>query len=79
MNILRVLTVVKQEVTFFGLVASELAHHIVTLPLTLSFVLRNQEVSSFIERSFLSKEDAYTLLCTLFQVEVELWVKHRKA
>ena len=65
-NILRVLTVIKQEVAFFGLIASELAHNIIALSLALGLVLGNQKVSCLIERSLLCKEDANTLLGTLF-------------
>ena len=79
MNILRVLTVIKQEVAFFGLIASELAHNIIALSLALGFVLGNQKVRCLIERSLLCKEDTNTLLGTLFQVEVELWVQHGEA
>jgi len=65
-NIFRVLAIIKQEVAFFCLITAELAHNIITLSLALSLVLGYQKVSSFIERSLLCKEDAYTLLGTFF-------------
>ena len=76
MNILRVLPIIKQEVALFRLIASELAHDIVSLTLALGFVLGYQKVGSFIERPFLSEEDTHTLLCTFFQIEMKLWVQH---
>lgn len=79
MHILGILTIIIEEVALLGLVASELAHDIITLSCGLSLVLGDQEIRCLIKWALLREQDTHTLLSRFLQVEVELWVQHCEA
>lgn len=64
-HVLRVLSIVIQEVLFFGFIRTKFTNDIVTLASTFSFFLGYEEVRSFVKWAFLGKQHANSLFSTL--------------